>query len=369
MPDTIPADDRLHLIARARRSVLDQRNPESVSWLAHPIQRSWRRCLALGMDPARPVVFEAVSAASMRQALDASRPLLDAAAPVIRSLSRAVAHTRYFAILTDERGTVIEVNGAIDRDDRHASAIARVGVDLSEAAVGTTAIGASLTDLQPVWLHRGEHFFDDTSVFSCAGAPIRGPDGRCVGMLDLTGVNAPEQPALLHLVTHAARSIENALTVAQPHTLLLRITWPGRLPGHDDDGLICVDADGGITGMNSAAAQMLGIPPGRWQGTLAQWFATETDRFFDAARMHRGPLEVPVWSGLRLQVLCRMGARAHGPACAGPPAASQGLPLKHLEEALIRKAVEDARGNVLEAARALGISRATVYRKLGRKGA
>ena len=33
-------------------------------------------------------------------------------------------------------------------------------------------------------------------------------------------------------------------------------------------------------------------------------------------------------------------------------------------EALIRKAVDDARGNVTEAARALGISRATIYRKL-----
>jgi len=36
-----------------------------------------------------------------------------------------------------------------------------------------------------------------------------------------------------------------------------------------------------------------------------------------------------------------------------------------VETALIRKAVADARGNVAEAARALGISRATLYRKLG----
>jgi transcriptional regulator of acetoin/glycerol metabolism len=42
-------------------------------------------------------------------------------------------------------------------------------------------------------------------------------------------------------------------------------------------------------------------------------------------------------------------------------------PLRDVEAALIRKAVEDARGNVVEAARALGISRATVYRKLGHK--
>jgi transcriptional regulator of acetoin/glycerol metabolism len=46
------------------------------------------------------------------------------------------------------------------------------------------------------------------------------------------------------------------------------------------------------------------------------------------------------------------------------PAATM-RPLKEVESDLIRKAVEEARGNVAQAARALGISRATVYRKLG----
>ena len=43
------------------------------------------------------------------------------------------------------------------------------------------------------------------------------------------------------------------------------------------------------------------------------------------------------------------------------------MPLRDVEIALIRKAVSDARGNVMEAARVLGISRATVYRKLSQK--
>ena len=43
------------------------------------------------------------------------------------------------------------------------------------------------------------------------------------------------------------------------------------------------------------------------------------------------------------------------------------VPLKDMELALIRKAVTDAKGNVQQAAKALGISRATVYRKLGQR--
>jgi sigma-54 dependent transcriptional regulator, acetoin dehydrogenase operon transcriptional activator AcoR len=51
------------------------------------------------------------------------------------------------------------------------------------------------------------------------------------------------------------------------------------------------------------------------------------------------------------------------PPVSVPPRA----PLRDVEIALIRKAVADARGNVAQAAQALGISRATVYRKLGKK--
>jgi transcriptional regulator of acetoin/glycerol metabolism len=52
------------------------------------------------------------------------------------------------------------------------------------------------------------------------------------------------------------------------------------------------------------------------------------------------------------------------------PTAGQDHPsLRDVETALIHKAVVNAKGNVMQAARELGISRATVYRKLGNKKA
>ncbi|MBW0172569.1 MAG: histidine kinase [Hydrogenophaga sp.] len=359
---TVPQQQRLALIEQARQAVLESRAPTGQPMLAPWVERSWRRCLDLGLEPRQHIAFDAVSSSAAHHALEANQPLLRAAAPVIQSLSRAMAHTRYFAILTDARGLVIDVNGPVDRHDPHAASIARIGVDLSERAVGTTAIGTTLTDLQPVWLHRGEHFFDDTSIYSCAGAPIWGPHGQCVGMLDLTGVNVIEQPALKHLVTQSARSIENALTLGQPHRLLLCLSWPGRVPGDASDGLVCVDADGQITALNRPAADMLGIVAGMAPGHCGEVFAVPVESLFDAARLQRGPLEVPLWSGLRLSVLAQLNQGGErGPV----HSASHGLPLKDVETAMIRKAVDDARGNVKEAARALGISRATVYRKLG----
>jgi transcriptional regulator of acetoin/glycerol metabolism len=359
------ATDRLALIDQARRRFLLAREAGPMPALAPWLQRSWQRCLERGLEPARPVEFQAVTPSGVRQVLEHNQPLLQAAAPVLRSLSRAMAHTRYFTMLTDARGVVIDVNGPIDRQDPRATRIARIGVDLSEASVGTTAIGATLAEQQAVWLHRGEHFFDDTSVYSCAGAPIWGPGGECVGMLDLTGVAVPEQPALKHLVSQAARTIENALTLAQPHELLLRLNWPGRVLGDDSDGLVCLDADGLITGLNRPAAEMLDIAPGTSPGHASAHFAMPIDSLFDAARQGKPGTELPLWSGLRVQVLAQSG-RSATPG-QRHSASAHGLPLKDVETALIRKAVDDAGGNVMDAARALGISRATIYRKLNAK--
>ena len=362
LPQTPP--NRLQLIDSARRAVFSEgaltEAPRVEAW----IERSWRRCLAQGFQPQQRLSFDAVSSPAMHRALEANQPLLRAAAPVIRSLARAMADSSYFAILTDAQGVVIDVNGPIDHQNRLAHLIARVGVDLSEKAVGTTAIGTTLTELQPVWLHRGEHFFDDTSAYSCAGAPLFGPDGRCVGMLDLTGINVPERPALKHLVTQSALSIENALLLAQPHHALLRLNWPGHAPGETSDGLVCLDADGSITGANRAAVHMLTLPSAPWPH-CSDVFAVPPDSLFDAARAQRDATELPLWSGLRVQVLARLNnSSATLPNRSARPAA---VPLKDIETALIRKAVEDARGNVMEAARVLGISRATVYRKLNKR--
>ena len=363
-PQSPPAHPhRLALIEQARKSVLDTRDPHTPTALSPWIDRSWRRCLGMGFNPHQPIAFDPVTHSVVRNAIEANQPLLRAAAPVIQSLTRAMANTRYFAILTDASGLVIDVNGPVDRHNPQASTIARVGVDLSERAVGTTAIGTTLAELQPVWLHRGEHFFDATSVYSCAGAPIWGPDGRCVGMLDLTGIHVPEQPALKHLVAQSARSIENALTLSMPHALMLRMNWPGRVLGDDNDGLVCIDADGLITALNRPAADMLDIPAGVEPGHCTHHFAVPMHALFDAARAQAAATEMPLWSGLRLQVLAQGDRPARSTARSA--AGAHAVPLKDIETALIRKAVDDARGNVMEAARALGISRATVYRKLG----
>jgi transcriptional regulator of acetoin/glycerol metabolism len=360
-------DPRLQEIEHARRAVLlEQRSATDAlvdrvferSW----IERSWRRCLATGLRPKERVGFDVLPAQAARRTEEASHGLLHAARPVMSRLARAIAGSRYFAVLTDAQGTVVGVDGAIDRSDRRANLITRIGVDLSERSVGTTAIGAALTELQPVWLHRGEHFFDDTSCYSCAGAPHIGPDGRTAGMLDLTGIDAAERPELKHLVAQAARSIENALALAAPHALELRLNWPGHPMVDDQDGLLCLDDDGWVVSANPGARQMMGRLLEGQRMHASELFAMPWESLFDSLRKDE-PHEVPLWSGLSVQVL----AQRPGQSAPARPASDARLPLRDLEAELIRKAVQEHRGNVMAAARMLGISRATVYRKLGHK--
>ena len=371
------AEQRLRHIQNARQALLHDGQP-AIGQLTSPwIAQSWQRCLENGLRPHQAVSFDMVTQQAMRRSEEANHTLLQAARPALKQLGHAIAETRYFAILTNADGVVVDVSGQIDRSDPRANVIARVGVDLSEKSVGTTAISAALNELHPVWLHRGEHFFNGNAAYSCAGAPLFGPDGQVVGMLDLTGIEVDERPELKHLVAQSARSIENALTLERPHKLLVRLNWPGRNLGDETDGLVCLDADGWVTGANQAARQMVSQLAGPKAGGAAsvhssEVFAMPYEMLFEAAGRESygqpAPIDVPLWSGLRLNAISiKRGHRTDDPISVRGTLTSDHPSLREVETALIRKAVVQAKGNVMQAARELGISRATVYRKLGNK--
>lgn len=369
-PHSPRTEARLAAIEHARHTVIQERHAVvAPSGVAPWIERSWQRCLGTGRQASEAVHFDLLSQAEMRRTADANRQLVQVVRPLLERLGQMIADTRYFAVLTNADGVVVNVSGQIDRSDRRASLITRIGVDLSEAKVGTSAIGAALAERQPVWLHRGEHFFEETSHYSCAGAPLFGPSGACVGILNVTGIDAVERPELKHLVAQYASKIDNALLFAQAHRLIIRLNWPGNVMGSDTDGLLGLDTEGRITGANAIARQMVPNLTASHPGAvpLNALFDVPVGLLFDA--MHRStPIDMPLWSGLRLQALpVERRDEERVTATAAQPLTAPQRPLKDLEIALIFKAVAQARGNVTAAAQALGISRATVYRKIGQK--
>lgn len=358
MPPAV--SDRRQQIQDARQRGLMQGQLDASVGVDPWLLASWERCMAWGHRPSDRVDFEPISLGDVSARTQANQPLIHAARPVVSQLLDTLSDTRYFAVVTDSAGIVIDAHGPSIGRDRRARDIARLGVDLSEQAVGTTAIAGALRERRPVWLHQGEHYFQHNTVYSCAGAPLIGPSGDCLGMLDLTGVEVRERPELKHLVARAALQIENAMARQTPHQLLVRLNWLGERLGHDNDGLLTLDGDGTLVGANSTARELLGHTlrgsdgsPIHAQDVLAVPYA----HLFDLAATP-GPHSIPTWNGLHLSVAC---SRPDHPTHHAPTTRT---PLRKLEDAVIRQAVQEAKGNVTLAAQRLGIGRATVYRRL-----
>lgn len=359
------SSDRYVAVQRARRSLLDLGPDAALTGVEPWIAQSWKRCVASGKQPEQSIVFAPNALISQKRVTEQYQSLIAAAKPSLQSLGDLVAGIGYFALLTNAQGQVIDVAGAVDRSDPSAGAIAQVGVDLSEATAGTSAICTALLEQHPVWLHQHEHFFEATSVYSCAGAPLFDPRGHCLGMLDLTGIRVREQRQLIHLVSQYAREIERSVLLRETHSLLLQIRWPGQFAGVSGGGLVSVDSEGQILGADQLARQMIPDLQQLQMGVvhLSDVFAAPSGIFFDRARQKNPMSEHPLWSGLSLLVETTTGDSS----CAEKkPSGQSPMSLKSMQSELIQRALQQAKGNVELAAGRLGISRATLYRKLRR---
>lgn len=351
-------------IARARQLVLQERSPANTGFAAAWLERSWQRCLQLGLQPNQPVHFEVITPTQRAHTQESNQRLLQCAQGIMQGLGKAIANTGYFAILTNAQGIVLDTSGPIDRCDPRAGLITRIGTDLSEQRIGTTAIGSALSELHPVWLHRGEHFFLDNTHYTCAGVPLFDANGHCMGMLDLTGIDVPERTELKHLVMQSGAQIENAMVLTTPHRLMLRLNWPGHGLGSTADALLGLEADGQVSGANSVARQIVpGLSP---QAHASELFGLPFQALFDAARRSDNTLDVPLLNGLRLRGLASLASTTDTPRTSSLGHGGS-VALRQMQASMIRQAMEQAGGNVQLAAQTLGISRATLYRKLGHK--
>jgi len=257
-----------------------------------------------------------------RRALD---EVLFVAAPKLDDLFAMIGHCGCGVLLTDAQGIVIDSRlGSADVAAFRAWGL-HPGTDWSEAAQGTNGIGTSLAERRAVTIHRDQHFLAGNIGMSCIDSPVFGPDAMLVAALDVSSARADQTEGLNRLiegmVAQVARQIEADL---------FRAAFPRHrivLAGGDDlvgAALLAVDSDDVVVGATREARRRHALEP--------------TGR-------------------LRPRPVVDLLGRGGGPGG-----------LERAERAALVRALTRAGGNVSEAARSLGLGRATLYRRMKRLG-
>ncbi|HEU4647363.1 MAG TPA: helix-turn-helix domain-containing protein [Burkholderiales bacterium] len=351
---------------REARRIFFERGEAPAGLLREQVLASWRRCRAIGLDPAGPPDLDGVRRDVLETALEREAVLLRAARPVVEAMAAQVEDDPNVVILTDAAGLILMVAGNADFAAVARRREARVGTVLSERVRGTNAPGACLHEAEPLIVSGAEHYLARDACFACSASPIHGPDGRVVGSIDVTGDAREVQPFPVAFPRMGADLIERQLfREAFPLHMLLRFHARPEYVGALGEGLAVLAGDGTMLAVNRAGLRLLALGPAEARGRA---FETVFDaRFGEVCSLIRRAVQ-PVLR-LHLHTGERIYARLEGgdPAPAAPVEARTVPPapsMKDIQAGAVRAALDAEGGNLSAAARRLGIARTTLYRKL-----
>lgn len=242
---------------------------ESAQVLQHEayVVSSWRRCLKhYGLDPTQaPSPHEGYvgedAVCQRRSALDR---LVRIGRLEMANLYEQIAQSHYILLLSDCNGLVLEQVSEPGYSRSFRQYGLAPGFDWTESRCGTNGLGTCLHTKSAITIHLGEHFFTEYGELSCSAAPIWGPDGSLIGVLDASCLDCQDsrlsQVHTLALVSTSARIIEQLyfLNFFQG-CWILRFHARPELVGMVHDGLIAVNEDGIIEGCDSSTPRHLDV--------------------------------------------------------------------------------------------------------------
>ena len=288
------------------------------------VAASWLRSARdYGLDPEHARPPQRMEEARLDEARERLAPLLYAAAPTLDRLLDAVGDSGCCILLTDRDGVPLERRGLEADDETFRRLGLWTGMIWSEASEGTNGVGTCLAEGRALTIHRDQHFYTRNTGLSCTVAPLYDHRGQLVGSLDVSTGRRDVDRGMVALIAaavgDAARRIEAAhfrLSFSRARILL----GPG---GGEAGALLAVDRDDLVIGATRVARRLYGI----------------TDDGLAA--------------GLPASTIIG-GVEEEG--------------LSDAERGVVQRALARAGGNVSGAARVLGISRATLHRKIRRLG-
>lgn len=207
------ATDNTPAILQARQEFLSNGNVEHGA-IAEAIERSWRRCLANGIDTNSPQSLEVVTAQELALKREKNQQLLKLAQPEMETLNEQIAHTRNVVILTDDEGVILHSLGGHHFLNEEQRIALSAGASWNENHRGTNAIGTVLIEQSALTVQGAEHFMAYHHSLSCSAVPIFGGENQLIATLDVSNDFNMSQQHTLALVKMSAQMIENRLFMA-----------------------------------------------------------------------------------------------------------------------------------------------------------
>lgn len=339
--------------------------------------RSWGRCQSAGLRPGQRIEFDTVGRARQAEVDDRYGRFARAARPEMDRLLQSFNQSDYAVLLASPDGVLIDALGHPDNQSLRLRSLARRGVDIGETRVGTTAPSVVASEWRAQLVHADAHYCEDNRVFFCVAAPIEGPQGEHLAVIDVTGCERVPQFDALGLVREAAVAIENLLFMPDREQVLLRFHHRAESIGTPAEAIVGVAADGRIVSANRAALRYLNRTRAELKvSSFEMLFGRRFAPLLGRNAAGRG-VELHLVTGLVVHALVDAGSAANmaatadaAPSEAPAPvavavAATDSTPtMRDMELEFMRQTLERCGGNVSRAARQLGVSRNTIYRRL-----
>ncbi len=368
--------------------------------VSEAVFQSWTRCHRASQKPHDKIEFQPVSLSRSQLALQKNRTLHEAWLDEMPALGSALGSAHCSAILTDASGVLIGATPSGHLTQRIIPVAHRIGVNLSEEHVGTSAPGIVVRTGKQASVLGNEHYANAVKTMYCTAAPIRNIQGQLAGILDISSEGVPFKFDPASVVGLYAASIENRLLVAQSQDLL--IVKFQFLPAIIETPMVAMlgfDLSGQLVWLNSVASNLLGMsinPDERDACATEHIFDTSFGQL--ASLVGQGFQSQQLRNGLHVFVTCELRKQgspvvktqhqaAQTPATFKPAPQASGtqsfssvsvagqheafLPADSLRDAdadLIRKCLTEHKGNVSQVAKRLKVSRGLIYRRLKELG-
>lgn len=310
-------------MANATKHVDDvQRALQGGAAALSPVAASWSRSSHLhSLSPDRDVLPQRVEEADLKRYGDALGRLLEAARPSLDQIFELVGHAGCSVVMANHEGVVLERRGKAADNDTFERWGLWTGSVWSERSQGTNAIGTSIVEERPVVIYQDQHFLQRNTVLSCMTAPIYDEYGTLAAVVDVSSCR-PELSeefarVICSLAVDAAHRIEtqNFNLAFAGNRIVMLPEAAKRAPT-----LLAIDKHDIVIGATYAARKVLGLPQ------IKKLNVPAPELF------GQNPEESDTFDGAERGVLLR--------------------------------ALERSGRNMTQTAKALGLSRATLYRKL-----